>query len=187
MTDTIAPSIYGNTGVLASLRAFILSVLPIPAGYTAPVQVIQGLQNRVAMPAQPYFVVITPLFTSRLEWNLRAYLDTYTDAGGTAAITQQTQIDVQIDCYGPSAGDWATMLSTLLFDEVACDALTPTCQPLYVEGPRLMPWVDGEAQYETRYTLTVALQYSAVTTIPQQFASVVNADLIDVDVVYPPT
>ena len=97
---------------------------------------------------------------------------------------QPTQIDIQIDCYGPLAGDWAVMLSTLLFDEVACDALT-VIQPLYVDEPRLMPWEDGEAQYETRYMIQAAFQYNPITTIPQQFAGVVNADLIDVDVAYP--
>jgi hypothetical protein len=146
--------------------------------------VIDGLGNRVSMPTNP-FVVLTPIATSRLSWNTRRYTDGGTDLGGTTAITKDTQVDIQIDCYGPAASQWSEMLATLLFDEVACDALTVS-QPLYVEGPRLMPWVDGEAQYQPRYMLTASLQYKPTTTISQQFAGVVDVDLIDVDVKFPP-
>lgn len=183
MSDTIAPLIYGDGGVFADLRAFTLSVLPLPAG-AAAIEVIDGNENRVSMPVNP-FVMITPLLTRRLSWNTRRYTDGGTDAGGTTAITKDTQLDVQFDFYGPLAEAWAEMMATLLFDEVACDALTVS-QPLYVDDPRLMPWTDGEAQYESRWCFTAAFQYKPVTTIPQQFAGVVDANLINVDVKYPP-
>lgn len=183
MSDSIAPTV---DDVITSIRSFILGVLPVPDG-SPQIEVVQGLQNRVAMPQNP-FVLITPLFMARLEWNHKRYRDNYPDASSEVDIFQPTQMDLQLDCYGPMAADWAAMLSTLFFDETACDSLAAlgnVCQPLYVNGPHLMPMVDGEMQYQSRWRLTLAVQYNSAVTQLQQFFDKLHGGLIDVDVVFP--
>jgi hypothetical protein len=49
-----------------------------------------------------------------------------------------------------------------------------------------MPFIDGEEQYEQRYTISAHLQYNPQVTAPQQFANVASVTLIDVDQRYAP-
>jgi len=65
---------------LTALRGFLLSVLP------SSVEVVQGLDNRVAEPAVTNFVTMTPILQERIETNT----DTYVDAVFTGSITGTT-------------------------------------------------------------------------------------------------
>lgn len=160
-----------------ALGAFLVSILPTGT------EVVQGLGNRVPAPPGPY-VAMTAILQPRLATNVVTYDES--DPNPTALAHQQsTRVDVQLDCYGPDAGAWAVMVSTLLRDEYACLALAPNCQPLYADDPRQMPFETGEAQYLSRWTLTAALQYNPVTTTAQDFADTLSVTLVDVDVEYP--
>lgn len=150
-----------------------------------PSLVIQGLPNRVAMPlANPGFVVMQAINTHRLRTNVDTWA--FVDDPASTSQEQGTGLDVQIDCYGATSGDWAVMLSTLLRDEIGCLALAPYCQPLYVDDAKMAPLIDSEAQYEQRWTLTARLQYNPVTTTAQDFMSSAEVSLVNVDEAYPP-
>lgn len=167
--------------VYVVIKAFIVSVTGLD-----PSLVIQGLPNRSAMPpASPGFVVFLLQRSKRLRTNQTTW-DTLADDPTQVAIEQGTQLDMQIDGFGARSGDWAVMLETLLRDETGCNALGPTCQPLYADEAFEMPLTDDEAQYEQRWSLTATLQYNPVTTAPMQFADTLSIDLINVDVTYPP-
>jgi hypothetical protein len=168
------------TDVLTAVRSFLLGVLP------ANTPVVQGIQNRVAMSQAAGFVLMTPLYQMRLATNVDTYDDTYPSPGASFSAEQDTRIDVQLDFYGPLSGAWAAMVSTLWRDEYGVNALAPNCAPLYIDDARMMPLVDGEMQYEQRWTCTGTLQFNPVTTLPQQFAGAAKATLIDVDMAYPP-
>lgn len=167
--------------VYAVLQPFIIKVTGLD-----PSLVIQGLPNRTAMPAaDPGFVVMQAVFTRRLRTNVDTWDQTNPEPASTSQ-EQGTGIDVQLDCYGASSGDWAVMLSTLLRDEIGCLALAPYCQPLYVDDARLAPLTDSEDQYEQRWTLTARLQYNPVTTTAQDFMSTAEVTSVNVDEAYPP-
>lgn len=161
---------------------------PFIVGVTGldPSLVIQGLPNRTAMPpAEPGFIVMQVILQTRLETNL----DTWdiSDPDPTSATSElHAQVKMQIDCYGSSSGAWATMLQTLLRDDVGCQALAPTCQPLYTSEPFLSPLEDSEDQYEQRWTLEAELQYNPVTSTAPEFADTLSATVINVQEAYAP-
>lgn len=181
MSDSITPSL---SDVMASIRTFISAVLPVPEG-TQLIEVIQGLDNRVPMPQNP-FVAMTYLNQRRLSWNRKRYTDTVDTQA--VRIVMHTSVNIQLDCYGVLAGEWAAMLATLFFDETAFDALKTLgkfCEPLYISDPVLMPFVNAEAQWQPRWRLDLTVQVNFVTTQLQQFADKADVGLVDVDVVFP--
>jgi hypothetical protein len=163
------------------LKAFIVGVTGLD-----PSLVIQGLPNRTAMPAaEPGFISMTAVLQSRLGTNLDTWDQTDPEAD-TATAELHAQVKVQLDCYGSISNSWATMLQTLLRDDVGCLALAPTCQPLYTGEPFLSPLEDSEEQYEQRWTLEAELQYDPVTSTAPQFADTLSATVINVEEAYAP-
>lgn len=146
--------------------------------------VVQGFPNRVPMPVGP-FVLMTNTNLKRLRTNV----DTW-DTADPAPITMQqevgTQLEMQLDLYGPASGDWAVILTALLRDEAGCVALAPTVQPLYSDDPVRAPLTNAEEQYEDRWIVRAQLQYNPTVSTPQDFADTLAVDLINVDEAYPP-
>lgn len=168
-----------TTNVYTSLRAFVLGIVP------AGVEVVQGLDNRTAMPPpSPGFVCMTanlliPLRTPVELWDMA-------DPDPNAIdIEQGTQIRVQLDCYGAASGDWAAQLMTLLRTDYGVRALAPVLAPLYADNPVQAALVNGEEQYEQRWIVGANLQYNPVVTIPMEFADTAEVNLINVDERYP--
>lgn len=165
-----------ESNVLTALRTFILSLVTC--------EVVKGLGNRVAMPAGD-FIAMTPVIAPPLATNVSTYSNV--QGAGMQNIERSTQYMVQIDCYGTTAGDRATLISTLLRSEYACNSFAASgfdVQPLYAEDPKQMPIVDGEAQYEERWTFNAVLQYNPVISVPQDFADALNVGLINVPRTY---
>ena len=162
------------------LGNFIVAQLGIAAS-----QVVQGYQNRTAMPtpASGGFVVMSAIAKKRLRTNIDTYSGTSSPAPAPGPVTseQGQQIDVQLDCYGPLSSQWSDILTTLLRDNVGCMALAPVCQPLYADDPMRAPLTNAEAQYEDRWIVTARLQYNAVVTTSQDYATVLGpVNTIDV-------
>jgi len=176
MSDTVTP---GLQDVYAAIATFIVGVTGLAAD-----QVVQGLPNRAPMPL-PGFVMFQATEFRRLRTNQHGW-DEIDPQPATMAIDQAIELTVQIDCYGPSSADWATMLSTLLRDEYGCTALAPSCQPLFADEARMIPLVDGEEQYEERWSLDARFQVNPVTTIPQQYADTLDLNFVSVEERFPP-
>lgn len=158
-----------------------------------PSLVIQGQPNRAAMPpASPGFAMMQATVTKRLRTNEESWDLTQGGNPTSIATEQGTQLRMQLDLYGASAGDWAVVMCTLLRSEYACTALAgddptnPIVVPLYANDEFLAPLDDSEAQYESRWTVEAILQYNPVTTVPMQFADTLTVTLINVDETYPP-
>ncbi|RVT95249.1 hypothetical protein EOD42_16830 [Rhodovarius crocodyli] len=99
---------------------------------------------------------------------------------GTGQAMQATRVTVQIDVHGPLSGDNAQLISTLLRSDYACQFFADQrsdVAPLYASDPRQAPFLNGEKQIETRWTLDAVLQANPVVTTPQQFAGEVVIDL----------
>lgn len=176
MSFTVSP-VKGD--LFTALRTFLLTVVP------AGTEVIQGIENRVAMPVGPY-VLMTLTYQQRLATNEDSYGDPYPTPGGTKSMDMSARVDIQLDCFGPDSLATATMLQTVLRDETGCTALAPTLQPLYTDDPRMIPLTTGEEQYLERWMLMGVFQYNPVTVTSQDFAGTLAVALIDVDETYPP-
>lgn len=184
MPSTVSPT---ADDVYTAVGAFIAAQLGLVAGVT----VVQGYGNRVAMPNAP-FVLMTDISKKRLGTNSISWQNPQPDAvppvpfPTNISYTQPQQMTMQLDCYSPAASEWSDILTTLLRSSVGCDALAPTCQPLYADDPARIPLANGEDQYEDRWKVTLQLQYNPVVVTPQQFADTLAVTLIEVDATYPP-
>jgi hypothetical protein len=170
------------TPTIANVLADIIAVIQAVLGTGVPVY--RGVVNRVAAPLpQSGFVILTPIYQQRLQWNI----DT---ASASPALTQQMQaayqLDVQADIYGSGGwtGTWASMLIAVWNDEFACN-LMQNSQPLYVLDSRMIPLTDSEQQYEERWSLTLAAQYNPVVTPAQLYADAITGTLVSVTEEYP--
>lgn len=169
------------------LRALVVAVVP------ADTPVVQGLGNRTSMPpAGAGFVVMTATLQQRLRTNVDTFVDPPQPpeppfvVGEDRAVVGM-KVTVQLDCYGPVAGDWASMLTNVLRSEWGCDQLAPEAAPLYAEDARMAPLVDGERQYEQRWIVGAVLQYNPMTSTPLEFADTLEVDpIINVDEQYTP-
>lgn len=176
--------------ILTALRALLLAILP------AGVEVIQGQVNRVAEPSSPDFIVMTPASRTQISTNNEFW--EMTDAGsdmqtvGTNSIgssgtpvpptvwnaERPTQISVQLDIHGPNGSDNAQTITTLWRSDFACAAVeTSIFQPLFATDGRQMPFINGENQYENRWTMEVALQANPIVSTPTPFADSIGVTI----------
>lgn len=204
MTATLSLT---ETQVLTALRAFLVDVLPVG------VEVVRGQDNRVSEPVSPDFVVMTPGARVRLSTNIETFAPVYAyvapfgtggavqfvgrhgpvvgmsiNATSAKASATPTQVTMQLDFHGPSASDNSQVVQGLFRDPYACDFFTATglpIQPLYCNDAMQTAFLNGEEQYEDRWTLDVVLQTVPVTATLQQFADRLRIGLVNVDAAYP--
>lgn len=174
--------------VSITLQDIFLVVQPFLASITTldPSVVIQGLPNRASMPpAVPGYISMTDVTRQRLNYNIDTY-DT-TDPDPTQInIETHFKIGLQLDVYGPTAYDMASIIEQLWFDDVGVQALLPTCSPLYTDPSMQAPLTDSEEQYERHYIIMAYLQYNPVVTNPQQFANIGKVNNRNVYATFPP-
>jgi hypothetical protein len=169
----MTPSIT-ETQVFAALRAFILTIVDC--------EVVRLPANRVPTPAGA-FVGLSPGSNIPLATNVTSYTDTQ------KSVERSSQITLQVDCYGSGSGDRATAISTLLRDAYASEQFAASgydIQPLYAGDAKQLPLVDGEQQYEERWTFEAVMQFNPVITLPQDFATSLTPDVVSVERTYPP-
>lgn len=109
---------------------------------------------------------------------------------GVENLLQKTQVDIQLDVHGPASADNSQIITTILRDDIACEAFTAAgidVQPLYADEARQTPFINGANQYEYRWTIEAHFEANPVVSTLQQFASTLAVEgLINVDVTYPP-
>lgn len=160
-----------------ALRAFLIGLLPC--------EVVQGQQNRAAMPKGD-FVTMTSLGTTGLSTDKA----TYQPAASTQTHERSTRWDVQLDFYGANAADYANTVATLVKTDYACSQFEASglgMDPLYAEEPRQIPFVNAESQYEKRWSVQCAFQFNPTVVVSQQFAASLKVVPENIDVVFPPT
>ena len=109
--------------------------------------------------------------------------------GGEYDATQYTEMVIQCDVHGPTSGDNAQRISTLMRDmygvaafQTVMDGITP----MYVDDPRQLPFTNAEQQWENRWTIDLHLQVNIELTLSQQFADTLTVGVISVEATYPP-
>lgn len=98
-----------------------------------------------------------------------------------------TRFVVQVDVYGPNSGQNVKTIEGLFFSSVATDffdAQGYPVQALHGSEARQIAFVDGESQYEERYTIDLNLEIDPVLGTPMQFADQVQITVIEAAVNY---
>lgn len=140
-------------------------------------QIVRAQANRVSMPDEPC-VVLTEL----LEVDLSVPAQSYDPINDLAIVVGPTRIDVQIDFYSPLAGDFCKSIKSVLRSPWGFEQFPVYVKPLYTSDGIQAPLITGEQQYESRWTLTVSLQYNPTVSVPQEFADVATPnELIPAD------
>ena len=161
-TTPYVPSITIDA-VMEALGAFLQPFV----GTDTPI--IRAHQNRVPPPLDP-FVLLNEVVSVDLE-TPRSW---YNSTEHTRKIIGPTRIDIQIDIYGPSAGDQCKAIKGVFRTPYAAAQFPANIQPLYCSDATMTPLVTGEEQYDERWILTASLQYNPIVTIPQQSADALS-------------
>jgi hypothetical protein len=103
---------------------------------------------------------------------------------GAKTAEQYTQLTMQLDVHGPDSANNSQIISTLFRDEYATDFFYASglgMAPLYSSDPRQVPFINGEQQYEYRWSVDAVMQVNPVVTVSQQFAVALGpVDVVDV-------
>ena len=167
---------------MTSINITIDEVIEALAVFLTPLvdtsQIVRAQVNRVAMPPNPC-VVLTELLTV----DLSVPFQDYQPLANTTTIVGPARVDVQIDFYGDQAGDFCKLAKTAFRSIWGFDQFPINIKPLYTSDGIQAPLVTGEQQYQSRWTLTVSIQYNPIVTVTQEFAdyaipnSLIPADL----------
>lgn len=155
--------------VIDALAAFLTPF--VPGATIARTQV-----NRVAMPPSPCV-----LLTEITQVDLQVPTTDYFPDDDAAEILGPSRIDIQIDFYGEQAGEFCKTVKTAFRSHWGFAHFPVNIKPLYTSDGSQSPLTTGEQQYESRWTLTASLQYNPIVTVPQEFADVVTATVIQAD------
>jgi hypothetical protein len=136
--------------------------------------IVRAQVNRVPPPLSG-FVVLTELLEVDLE-TPSVRLDA---ANNQLIITGPTQINIQIDFYGPSAGDQCKAVKTVFRSTYSPAQFPDGIKPLYCSDGLQSPLITGEEQWESRFTLTAYLQYNPTVAIPQQSADTLAMNVFE--------
>lgn len=160
MTPTIT-----EDDVFTAIRAYLLAVGPVG------LEVIQAQNNRVPEPASADFIVMTPTNRGRLATNVDTW-DATDPNPVTITLAHNARFDLQLDIHGALGSDIAAVIATTFPDAFGCDMLRPAgVAPLYASEGHQMPFVNGEQQYENRWTMTLSAQIKPAVSTPAQFAA----------------
>lgn len=141
-------------------------------------EIIRGQVNRVSPPAGE-FVELTDI--TSVDLSVPAV--TYRPDDNEADITGPARIEIQVDFYGPNAGDYCKSAKAAFRTSWGFEQFPAGIKPLYMSDGIQAPLITGEKQYESRWTSTASLQYNPIITVPQEFADeaipniVIPADL----------
>lgn len=156
--------------VITALAAFLQPFV----GIGTPI--IRAQQNRVPPPITG-FVELQELLEMDLE--TPAFVNNGAADVLQATITTPTRIDIQVDFYGPSAGDWCKAVKAVYRSPYAPDQFPAGIAPLYCSDGQQAPLITGEEQYENRWIITATLQYNPDVIIPQQSATTLEVKTIE--------
>ena len=170
------PTIVVDT-VIEALALFLAPFVGNELGNTTtPTPIIRAQVNRVPPPL-PGFVELRDLMQKNLGMPIQ--IQNPDPDIQQATISTFTQLDVQIDFYGPNAGDWARAVEAVFRSLYAPDQFPAGIAPLYCSDARQAPLVTGEEQYENRYILTASLEYNPDVIVPQQSATSLTTSIFE--------
>ncbi|EFE93997.1 phage neck terminator protein [Serratia odorifera] len=140
-------------------------------GLFVDVEIERTQQNGVQMPLGD-FIAMTSLYSAGLSTGVVTYSAPDKAGLGMQHITRTTQWKCQLDFYGQIAERNALMFATLIRSEFATAHFRcagGAISPLYCSEPLQTTMINGEQQYETRWTLDFVAQINPVVNAPLAF------------------
>lgn len=152
-----------NTSVDTVVDALKTFLTPFCGGAT----IVRSQRNRVSLPPSPC-VVLTDILETDLSIPYVQYLSSTMESVKTS-----TRIDVQVDFYGALSSDYCRAVKSAIRSGFGFDMFPSNIKPLYASDGFNMPLIMGEHQYESRYVLTISMQYNPSFIVPQSSTSAV--------------
>lgn len=149
------------------------NIIDVLADFVEPIcgAVHQAQADRIPMP-KGQFCIMTPLRFPRLSNTRDIKQDTGDPQTSSMGYTEVRQADIQVDIYGPGAGDRAIALETVFSSSYGYDsikAIDGRLAPLYSSAAIQAPMVNAESQWQERYTLTLSLQAHITVSFQQDY------------------
>lgn len=171
-----------DANVFTVLGNFIASVTGL-----APGQVVRVPNNRVPMPKTYPFVTMSPVFQEMIHRPVASVSDPLVQPQ-SATLSQAIRYQIQVDAFGPTAGDVMQQIHGVFespdaFDFFAGQAIQGV-YPIYANSPHQAPLVDAEDEYEIRWIMDISLQYNPSLTTSVQTASTVTVGATNVEASY---
>lgn len=137
-----------------------------------------GLQNRVPLPKEKNYCIITVYNMNRLG----TPIEKYNASAKAYYITQHFQANVQIDFYGEDSRENANIMVTVSRTMSGANYLSGyNIQPLYCEEARRIVNTTGERQYEDRYMADLNIEFDGVVSVTQDGFNEAKTNLIKVE------
>lgn len=158
--------------VFTALQAWLADALTLPLAAIA-----HEMDNVVPIP-QGGFVLMNHVNKHELSTSIQSY----NALSQVLSYAKSLDYVLQVDLYGASASDWATIVDTFWRSEEASDFLEPYgFDPLYAEDSLHLEFTNAEAQYEERWTTRLHLALNPVISLST--ASMTFAKISPVSVV----
>lgn len=154
-------------------------------GLFSDADIQQSQQNRDPMPVGD-FITMTALFSTGISTGVVTYTAPEMAGTGEQHITRTTRWHCQLDFYGQTAAERAMTFATVVCSPFACDWFrehAPVLSPLYAGDPHQTTMINGEQQYEPRWTLDFVAQINPVVTAPLEFFDSITLKTIPVEAI----
>lgn len=185
MTSSITPVM---DSLFFCLRSFLLDHVPVTSCRQAQL-------NNTAMP-KGNFIIMTPLGTSGLSTDLTTYQYDPDSGISQETHTRVTEWRCQLDFYGTSSQENADIIATITRSEYACDWFRDfahnssgngvVISPIACTDPKQTSMINGEDQWQDRWTCEFHAQIPINVLVPQSFMTNASVNAKSVDAVIPP-
>ena len=109
-------------------------------------------------------------------------------ASGQATVTEEVEVNVQLDVHGPASAENAQAISTLLRDEYGVNAflaIDSRVTPLHADDAAQRPFINDQNQFEQRWVVEALLQADESVLVPQDAAGSLTVTVKSIDATFP--
>ncbi|QEO17852.1 phage neck terminator protein [Acetobacter vaccinii] len=165
-----------ESDIYKGVGQWLQSILPAGMG------IVQGQQNRNAAPRDPFAVMVI-IGRERIATNGWTY-----DGETTRTVTEQVQVTMQVNLFGPASSNQMQLVTALWRDMQAVDFFRASgvpIAPLTTSTTRQIGFTTGERQYDDLWTVDLTMQVTLTVRLPQEFATSIPVILTEVQTTYP--
>jgi hypothetical protein len=172
MTPTVTAS-----DIFTALGNFLAIILP------TNFPIIRGQINRVAEPAGPDFVMMSPAGRARLSTEATSW-DTTNSAPTVVTTASAWRVTIQVDVHGPNGEDNAQLIEQFVRSDFGFATFAGGSKPIQLLGcsdAQQAPFVNGEGQYEYRWVIRVDLEAVISVDVAAQFMTGLTVGMAQAD------
>ena len=160
--STQEPMILAEADIMSEVYDFLTHVCE-------NVPTIRGNQSREALPQDDDFIIYTPLYKRRVGTNVHTFnaVGVPDKSNGDFNDTALFMTDIQVDCFGENAMEYATKINLFAHSIVCRDWLVSQNLNIRVcncTDPQQIDFIDDTRQYCSRYMLTLSICHGAGVT-----------------------